>query len=144
MIEIDDNIRLDTNDRHYISHKYSLKKLPLTAIKDKTTIGEGELLTTYFDPILASILANPDENVLLRWANVTCDATRDKRPDATISKLTQLVFGPSLGFGEAKVAQATCDKYMLCHDLIRLAAFTKDTIDENKLYASLSFQIHGK
>ncbi|EIE90692.1 hypothetical protein G6F46_005654 [Rhizopus delemar] len=121
----------------------ALKKLPLTAIKDKTTIGEGELLTTYFDPILASILANPDENVLLRWANVTCDATRDKRPDATISKLTQLVFGPSLGFGEAKVAQATCDKYMLCHDLIRLAAFTKDTIDENKLYASLSFQIHG-
>ncbi|RCI02396.1 hypothetical protein CU098_011624 [Rhizopus stolonifer] len=98
---------------YYISHKYSLKKLPFTAIKDKTTIGEGELLTTYFDPILANILANPNGNVLLRWTNVTCDATGDKRPDSTISKLTQVSFGPSLGFGEAKVAQPTCDKYML-------------------------------
>jgi hypothetical protein len=144
VIEIYDNIGLDTNGRYYISHKYSLKKLPFTAIKDKTTIGEGELLTTYFDPILANILANPDENVLLRWANVTCDATEDKRPDATISKLTQMSFGPSLGFGEAKVAQPTCDKYMLCLDLTCLATFSKDTIDENKLNASLSFQIHGK
>ncbi|CEP17619.1 hypothetical protein [Parasitella parasitica] len=79
-------------------------KLSFTAIKDKSTIGEGELLTTYFDPILANILANLDENVLLRWANVTCDATGDKRPDAAISELTQMSFGPSLGFGEAKVA----------------------------------------
>ncbi|CEG63106.1 hypothetical protein RMATCC62417_00309 [Rhizopus microsporus] len=117
--------------------------LPFTAIKDKTTIGEGELLITYFDPILANILANPEENVLLRWANVTCDATGDKRPDATISKLTQMSFGPSLGFGEAKVTQSTCDKYMLCLNLTRLATFAKDTIDENKLNASLSFQIHG-
>jgi hypothetical protein len=144
VIEIHDNIGLDTDDRHYISHKYSLKKLPFTAIKDKTTIGEGELLTAYFDPILANILANSDENVLLRWANVTCDAAGDKRPDTTISKLIQMVFGPSLGFGETKVAQPTCDKYMLCHDLIRLATFAKDTIDENKLNTSLSFQIHGK
>lgn len=50
----------------------------------------------------------------------------------------------SRGFGEAKVAQPTCDKYMLCLDLTRLATFAKDTIDENKLNASLSFQIHGK
>ncbi|KAF1801932.1 hypothetical protein FB192DRAFT_1422037 [Mucor lusitanicus] len=100
----------------------ALKKLPFTAIKDKTTIGDGELLTTYFDPILANILANPNENVLLiYWANVTY----------------------SRGFGEAKVAQPTCDKYMLCLDLTRLATFAKDTIDENKLNASLSFQIHG-
>jgi hypothetical protein len=62
---------------------------------------------------LDNILTNPDENVLLRWANVTCDATKDKRPDATISKLTQMAFGSSVGFGEAKVAQSTCDKYML-------------------------------
>ncbi|CEI97291.1 hypothetical protein RMCBS344292_11427 [Rhizopus microsporus] len=143
VIEIYDNIGLDTDDRRYNSHKYSLNKLPFTAIKDNTTIGEGELLITYFDPILANILANPEENVLLRWANVTCDATGDKRPDATISKLTQVSFGPSLGFGEAKVAQSTCDKYMLCLNLTRLATFAKDTIDENKLNASLSFQIHG-
>lgn len=89
-------------------------------------------------------MANSDENVLLRWANVTCDATGDRRPDATIIKLTQMSFGPSLGFGEAKAAQSTCDKYILCHDLTHLATFAKDTIDENKSNASLSFQIHGK
>ncbi|KAG0749394.1 hypothetical protein G6F57_005123 [Rhizopus arrhizus] len=52
-------------------------------------------------------------------------------------------FGPSLGFGEAKAAQSTCDKYILCHDLTHLATFAKDTIDENKSNASLSFQIHA-
>ncbi|ORE01198.1 hypothetical protein BCV72DRAFT_339594 [Rhizopus microsporus var. microsporus] len=114
----------------YRNHITLQRAFAKTAIKDKTTIAEGELLTTYFDPILANILANPDENVLLRWANVTCDAT--------ISKLTQMTFGPSLGFGEAKVVQPTCDKYMLCYDLARLATFAKDTIAENKLNASLS------
>ncbi|KAI8988509.1 hypothetical protein BDF20DRAFT_833353 [Mycotypha africana] len=103
----------------------------------------GELLTTYFDPILANILANSDENVLLRWANVTCDATGDKRPDATISKLRKCLLDQALDLARQKVAQPTCDKYMLCLDLTRLATFAKDTIDENKLNASLSFQIHG-
>ncbi|ORE21986.1 hypothetical protein BCV71DRAFT_272345, partial [Rhizopus microsporus] len=121
----------------------SLKKLPFTAIKDKTAIGERELLTAYFDPILVNILVNLDENVLLRWANVTCDATGDKRPDATISKLTQMSFGSSLGFGEAKLAQPTCDKCILCLDLARLATFAKDTVFLKINNASLSFQIHS-
>ncbi|GAN03408.1 hypothetical protein MAM1_0040d02861 [Mucor ambiguus] len=99
--------------------------MSFTAIKDKTTIGEGKLLTTYFDAVLTNILANLDENVLLRLANATCDTTGDKRPDATISKLTQMSLGPSLIFGEAKAAQPTCEKYILYLDLARLAASAK-------------------
>ncbi|KAI7853767.1 hypothetical protein BDC45DRAFT_441622, partial [Circinella umbellata] len=53
------------------------------AIRNEITIGKGELLTTYFSPILANIMANPNKNVLLRWANITCDATGDIRSDAT-------------------------------------------------------------
>jgi hypothetical protein len=33
---------------------------------------------------------------------------------------------------------------MFCHGLIRFATLTKDTIGENKLKASISFQVHGK
>jgi hypothetical protein len=32
---------------------------------------------------------------------------------------------------------------IFCEDLLRLATFTKDTIDSNKLQAALTFQIHG-
>lgn len=52
-------------------------------------------------------------------------------------------FGASLGFGEVKVSFATTDNYDLCHDLLRLGTFSKETIDMNKLPASMTFQIHG-
>ncbi|KAG1136978.1 hypothetical protein G6F37_012560 [Rhizopus arrhizus] len=121
----------------------AMTELPLQAIKDKTSIGKYELTTTYFHPILSSILSNPDKQVLLRWTNIETDSSAKKRPDATITKLNQLVFGHSLGFGEAKIAQCTPDKYNLCHDLLRLALFCKETIDKNQLNASLTFQING-
>ncbi|CAO3599767.1 unnamed protein product [Absidia cylindrospora] len=125
--------------------------------KDRTAIGETELLTAYFDPILCiSLLANPEKNVLLRRANVMTDASKNKRPDATISyrstdddatitQMMQMNYGPTLGFGEGKVAQNSCDKFMLCHDLLRLAIFFfwKGTIDDNKLDGAVAFQVHG-
>ncbi|KAI9270832.1 hypothetical protein BY458DRAFT_489919 [Sporodiniella umbellata] len=63
--------------------------------------------------------------------------------DATITELNRLVFGHSLGFGEAKIAQSTPDKYNFCHDLLRLTLFCKETIDKKQLNASLAFQING-
>ncbi|ORZ11534.1 hypothetical protein BCR42DRAFT_332573, partial [Absidia repens] len=94
----------------------------------------------HFPPLL---VLNLDRNVILRWANVECDGTMNKRPDATISTVRQLEFDKSLGFGEAKPSGSTCNKFALCHDLLRLAVFCKDTLDINQLKASLSFQIHG-
>lgn len=52
-----------------------------------------------------------------------------------------LLFGPSLGFGEAKVQSRA--NYNLCHDLLPLALFGKENTDMNKLAGCLSFQIHG-
>ncbi|KAL0082398.1 hypothetical protein J3Q64DRAFT_1634345 [Phycomyces blakesleeanus] len=121
----------------------AMRKLPLIAIKNKKCIGECELFTMYFDPILSSLLSDPSRNVLLRWSNVTSDQSGDIRPDATISKIHQRDFGPSLGFGEVKLARPTTDNHSLCHDLLRLATLAKDTIDNNKLQAALTFQING-
>ncbi len=59
-----------------------------------------------------------------------------------ITKLNQLMFEHSLGFREAKIAQCIPDKYNLCHDLLRLALFYKETIYENQLNVSLAIQIH--
>jgi hypothetical protein len=68
--------------------------------------------------------------------------TPRQRPDAVISKINQLSFGSSLGFGEAKIQRIS--KYELCHDLLRLALFSKESIDVNYLDGCMLFQIHGK
>ncbi|KAG0776117.1 hypothetical protein G6F22_012801 [Rhizopus arrhizus] len=78
---------------------------------------ECELFTMYFDPLLSALFSDPDKNTLLRWSNVTCDESADKRPDATISKIQQRDFGQSLGFGEVKLTRPTTDNHALCHDL---------------------------
>ncbi|KAI8967120.1 hypothetical protein BDF20DRAFT_1005100 [Mycotypha africana] len=123
--------------------KAYMRKLPLLPIKNKQSLGECELFTMYFDPLLSALFSDPDKNILLRWSNVTCDESADMRPDATISKIQQRNFGQSLGFGEVKVARPTTDNHALCLDLLRLGAFCKDTIDMNKLQAALAFQING-
>ncbi|RCH86192.1 hypothetical protein CU098_008537, partial [Rhizopus stolonifer] len=76
-------------------------------------------------------------------SSVTSDESGDIRPDATISKMQQRDFEPSLGFGEVKKARSTTDNHSLCHDLLRLAALAKDTIDSNNPQAALTFQIYG-
>ncbi|KAI9254089.1 hypothetical protein BY458DRAFT_521456 [Sporodiniella umbellata] len=107
--------------------KACMRKLPLFPIKNKQSLGECELFTMYFDPLLSALFSDPDKNILLRWSNVTCNEN----------------FGPSLGFGEVKLARPTTDNHALCLDLLRLGAFCKDTIDMNKLQAALAFQING-
>jgi hypothetical protein len=121
-----------------------IQKLPSAAIKDSTTIGEAELWSTYFDPMLSVLITDPEKSVQLRWSNTSSpESGSNNRPDAIISNIIQLGFNFSLGFGEAKKVEKNCNTYDLCRDLLRLAIFTKNTIDINKLHASLSFQIHG-
>ncbi|KAG1452263.1 hypothetical protein G6F56_007864 [Rhizopus delemar] len=124
--------------------KAGMRKLPLKPIKIRKFFGECELFTMYFDPILCALFSDPDKNVLLRWSNVTSDESREIRPDAIISEIYQRDFGPSCGYGEAKLARPTTDNHALCYDLLCLATLAKDTIDTNKLQAALAFQINGK
>ncbi|KAI7852195.1 hypothetical protein BDC45DRAFT_444308, partial [Circinella umbellata] len=64
-------------------------------------------------------------------------------PDAIICQIDQLKWGLSMGFGEVKLAEPTCNADVLGQDLIRLAMLGRKTLIETKLEASLSFQIHG-
>jgi hypothetical protein len=65
---------------------------------------------------LSCILSSPEKRVLSQWTNIESDVSGDKRPDATLTKLVQLSYGPSLGFGEAKVAQHMLSSYFLFYD----------------------------
>jgi hypothetical protein len=64
------------------------------------------------------------------------------RPDAVISEKQPMPFGNSVGYGASKTLQGSSSK-SLCLDTLRLAIFTKNAIDINKLDGVLAFQIHG-
>jgi hypothetical protein len=87
------------------------------------------------------MIANLARNVHLRWTDTIAPETPGQRPGAVVSKMYQLSFGASLGFGEAKIEDIPA--HALCHDLLRITLFTKESIDINKLEACLTFQIHG-
>ncbi|KAG1043466.1 hypothetical protein G6F43_011646 [Rhizopus delemar] len=70
-------------------------------------LSECELFTMCFNPILPALFSDPDKNAFLRWSNVISDESGKIRPDATISKICQRDFGPSRGYGEAKLARPT-------------------------------------
>ncbi|KAI8968899.1 hypothetical protein BDF20DRAFT_996011 [Mycotypha africana] len=128
---------------------------------------ESELWSTYFDPLLSCLISDPDRLIHLRWTNAipifffsfffefnsrtllkpssvpAIPMEKGKnRPDAVISEKRQMSFGNSVGYGEAKTLQGSCSK-SLCLDTLRLAIFTKNAIDINKLDGALTFQIHG-
>lgn len=69
---------------------------------------------------------------------------RAKQPDALISHIRQLSYDCSLGQGEVKIEEYANDKFCLAIDLIKLATFNKDTIDEQRLNACFAFQAVGK
>ncbi|KAI8976807.1 hypothetical protein BDB01DRAFT_727373 [Pilobolus umbonatus] len=103
---------------------------------------ESELWSTYFDPLLSCIISDPDRLIHLRWTNTIPLEKGKSRPDAVISEKRQLTFGSNVGYGEAKREQGFCRK-SLCLDTLRLAIFTKNAIDINKLDGALAFQIHA-
>ncbi|KAI9247263.1 hypothetical protein EDC94DRAFT_365042 [Helicostylum pulchrum] len=93
-------------------------------------------------PMLSYIISGPDRSVHLRWTNAIPAENGKSRPDAVISEKPQLVFESSLGYGEAKVLQDSCSKFLRL-DTLRLAIFTKNSININKLDGALAFQTHG-
>ncbi|CEP15594.1 hypothetical protein [Parasitella parasitica] len=119
-----------------------IQKLPIGPLNDYKQISESELWSTYFDPLLSCLISDPDRLIHLRWTNALPMEKGKNRPDAVISEKRQMSFGNSVGYGEAKTLQGSCSK-SLCLDTLRLAIFTKNAIDINKLDGALAFQIHG-
>ncbi|CAG8660319.1 210_t:CDS:2, partial [Paraglomus brasilianum] len=82
--------------------KNIIEKVPRNTLK--SLVGEVELCTTYIDPVLSPIIADPDRDIFLRWSNKEAPESkarklmgRAKQPDAIINNIDQLSWGSSRG-----------------------------------------------
>ncbi|KAG0743149.1 hypothetical protein G6F35_004978 [Rhizopus arrhizus] len=105
-----------------------LVKLPMTSTADKNSLGEVDLQTRCFDPLLLSMISDTTKKVVLCWSNKVDTLTPDIRPDAIVSTLVQRVFGQSLGFGEIKLGGDQVTNHPLCLDTLKLAVLSRNTI----------------
>ncbi|KAI9472297.1 MAG: hypothetical protein EXX96DRAFT_530394 [Benjaminiella poitrasii] len=119
-----------------------MEKLPLVQPLEGCK-SENKLWNTYVDPLLDSLLSNPENGVHLRWTNLNDTEQGSERPDSVISVMMQSNWGESLGYGEVKIAEPTDHKFMLAWDLCRLGYFSKETINTTNNKSSISFQVKG-
>ncbi|KAI8147012.1 hypothetical protein BJV82DRAFT_710326 [Fennellomyces sp. T-0311] len=124
-----------------------IQNVPKKPDKEASAMGETELWSTFVDPVLKCLLSEPSQDVCLRWTNKRARENRisftQNRPDAVISKQDQHLWKESMGFGEVKVKEANPDVNALARDLLRLAIFSKNSIDANALKGVMVFQVHG-
>lgn len=105
-------------------------------------IGEIELWSSYFHPLLSRILSDNERSVMLRWPDKAALEQSQGRPDAIISEVTGNGFGISFGFGECKTSDG-CTNASLCKDIIKLAQLSQRSININSVKSVLCFQIYG-
>ncbi|KAI8636914.1 hypothetical protein BD408DRAFT_448054 [Parasitella parasitica] len=86
----------------------SLKRHIIEGVGD---IGEADIQTRYYEPLLSPILADNTKKVILRWLNKMDEVTPEIRADAIISTLIQSRFGRRLGYGEVKPGHHTIALY---------------------------------
>ncbi|KAG1046676.1 hypothetical protein G6F43_010850 [Rhizopus delemar] len=117
-----------------------IQKLPSTPVNVKNT-SETALWSTYFDPILSTLLSGPDRNMHLQWSNSAPTERGSARPDAAIYHKQQGSFVGSRGYGEAKPEGTSTHDISV--DFLRLAVFCKNSIDVSLLDSTLAFQINN-
>ncbi|EIE84799.1 hypothetical protein RO3G_09509 [Rhizopus delemar RA 99-880] len=118
-----------------------IEELPKTRVKNNQ-IGEIELWSSYFHPLLSRILSDNERSVMLRWPDKAALEQSQGRPDAIISEVTGNGFGISFGFGECKTSDG-CTNASLCKDIIKLAQLSQRSININSVKSVLCFQIYG-
>ncbi|CAG8546273.1 3688_t:CDS:10, partial [Paraglomus occultum] len=126
--------------------KNIIERVPTITLS--SPLGEVELCTTYIDPVLSPIIADPDQNCRSNKEAPESKARkltgRAKQSDAIINNIEQLSWGSSMGHGEAKVKEEANNLYSLSADLIRVAVFNKDGIDFYKMRCMFGFQVVGQ
>ncbi|KAG0166586.1 hypothetical protein DFQ30_007002 [Apophysomyces sp. BC1015] len=70
--------------------------------------------------------------------------SNNMRPDLSITKILVLKWARSLGYGEAKPAARESDHYLVCQDLIKVALFCKNSLDEQLMEGVLGIHIIGR
>ncbi|KAI8090313.1 uncharacterized protein B0P05DRAFT_577769 [Gilbertella persicaria] len=121
-----------------------LTKLPLDTIVEKNKVGEVDIQTRYYEPLLSPILADNTKKVILRWPNKMDEVTPEIRVDAIISTLIQSRFGRHIGYGEVKPGDDSTTTQSLCIDTLKLAVLSRNNC-LNKGHPTISFQrIHKR
>lgn len=117
-----------------------LTKLPLDSIVEKNKIGEVDIQTRYYEPLLSEISADTTKKVVLRWPNKIDELAPEIRPDAIISTLVHLKFGRHLGYGEVKPDDDSTTTQSLCVDTLKLTILSRNTCLKNE-HPILTFQV---
>ncbi|KAI9263569.1 hypothetical protein EDC94DRAFT_518018 [Helicostylum pulchrum] len=118
-----------------------LTKLTLDPIMEKNKVGEVDIQTRYYEPLLSPMLADSAKKVVLRWPNKMDEASPHIRPDAIISTLIQLKFGNRLGYGEVKPGDDSTTTLSLCVDTLKLAVLSRNTCFKNE-HPIITFQVN--
>jgi hypothetical protein len=107
---------------------------------DVSKLGESELWSTYYNPLLTAILSRTQDNILLQWTNKAAEDYNIKIPDAIICKMDNNN-NLCLGYGECKLGNVS--KKEMNKDIIKLAISTQRTININSKQHVFSFNIEG-
>lgn len=107
---------------------------------DVAKLGEIELWSTYYTPLLITILSETQDNILLRWTNKAADDYTPKRPDEIISAMNNNK-SACLGYGECKLGSVS--RKALNMNVVKLAILTQRTININNKQNVFSFNIVG-
>ncbi|KAG2214353.1 hypothetical protein INT47_000909 [Mucor saturninus] len=121
-----------------------IQRLPSRSLLFATIIRKTELWSIIFDPILTTLLFDPDLDILLRRTNVVPEddcASKIIRvqPDAMICEIDQHNWGCTIGYSEAKMVEPEPNIAGLANNLLRIAK----SIGESKTGTILAFQIHS-
>ncbi|KAI9276042.1 hypothetical protein BY458DRAFT_143541 [Sporodiniella umbellata] len=134
------------NKRLIVSASQLLQSLPMDPTN--TDISETTLITRYIAPLLQPLFDNDDLNIRLDFT-ATEAAEKCKRPpnfngcpDCIITCFPhQTDDGFNIGYGEVKKISMASNHYLVNWDLVRLAFFGKNTIDDNHLDGNISIHI---
>ncbi|ORX54497.1 hypothetical protein DM01DRAFT_1321839 [Hesseltinella vesiculosa] len=122
----------------------------LPATKKMEDVKEMELITRFVQPAIQPLFDDHDDGTLFRWTGTTNHEHKasisisGRRPDSCISSLLDLYVDNTRGFGEVKCESESRNHFMVARDLIRLACFSKNSLDVNHMFGVLSFQVIGK
>ncbi|CAO3657318.1 unnamed protein product [Mucor hiemalis] len=95
-----------------------LTKLPLDTIVEKNKVGEVDIQSRYYEPLLSPILVDNTKKVILRWPNKMDEVAPEIRADAIISTLIQSRFGRHPGYDEVKPGDDSTTTQSLCIDTL--------------------------
>ncbi|KAI9489844.1 hypothetical protein BDB00DRAFT_750969, partial [Zychaea mexicana] len=123
--------------------------LSLPVDPTNAVIKEAELITGYLMPALKTLFDDDGKHIRMRWmATEPLDGSKStiasRWPDCLITMYPEDTDdGVNIGYGEAKRESERRNHYLINQDLIRLALFTKKTVDDTSFDTSASLAIHA-